>query len=208
MKKILTSLTTLLILTLGCSTHSWVSSQDKKPKSRATPAKAASAASPADAKTSPQGQGMMGLRDNLLRSSPKEMGLSGEDAKAKVWGVLMEVQFPEGGVATLVFACDGTASLYTSGGGILGGYIARTEAKRFVVEAEKHLANMKPTKSFPYAEVGRIKFYVLTQDGVYTAEGDEEELVREEHSLSPLFLAGNDVLTVLRTANERAQRDD
>lgn len=52
---------------------------------------------------------------------------------------------------------------------------------------------MKATKSFPYPQVGRIKFYVLTREGVYTDEADENELVSGQHALSPLFLAGNDV---------------
>jgi hypothetical protein len=117
----------------------------------------------------------------------------------------MEVGFREGAV-TLVSLRDGTSSLYTySGAGILGGYIARKEAKGFVAEAEKNLAKMKPTKSFPFPEAGRIKFYVLTQDGVYTAEAAEQELTGRRHALSPLFFAGNDVLTGLRTASERAK---
>jgi hypothetical protein len=117
----------------------------------------------------------------------------------------MEVALPSG-VGTIVSVRDGTASLYAStGGGVLGGHSAREEAKRFVAEAEKHLAGMKPAKSFPYPEVGRVKFYVLTREGVYSAEADEKELVRGRHALSPLFLAGNDVLTGLRTASERAK---
>lgn len=208
MKKRLMSLTALFIFALGCSPQSWVSSQDKKPKSRSTPSEAVPVATPADTETSGRSPAMKGLRDRLLTSSPEEVGLSGEEAEAKVWGVLMEVAFPMG-TATLVSVRDGTASLYMStGGGILGGYVAQKEAKRFVGEAEKHLASMKLAKSFPYPEVGRMRFYVLTRGGVYTAEADEKEVMRERHPLFPLFLAGNEVLTVLRTAHERAKPDD
>jgi hypothetical protein len=207
MTKKLTSLTVLFVFALGCSTQSVVSSQDKKPETRATPAEAP-AARPADAEASPEAQAMKGLRDRLLTSSPEELGLTGEDAEAKVWGVLMEVAFPSG-TATLVSVRDGTASLYTStGGGILGGHIAQKEAKRFVAEAEKHVASMKPAKSFPYPEVGRMKFYVLTRGGVYTAEVEENEVQREGHTFFPLFLAGNEVMTALRAADERANPDD
>ena len=208
MKKRLTSLTALLIFALGCSPQNWVSSQNKKPDSRATPAEAASAATQAVTETSPQAQAMKELREKLLTSSPEEIGLSGKDAEAKVWGAMMEVSF-SGGTATLVSVRDGTASLYTSsGGGMLGGYVAQKEAKRFVTEAEKHLASMKPAKSFPYPEVGRMKFYVLTRDGVYIAEAGEQEVQSERHALFPLFLAGNEVLTALRIANEQAKPDD
>ena len=196
MKKRLTLLPAMLIFALACSTQSGVNSQDNKSKSQTTPTQATQA----NAQSSQAGAAMKALRDRLLTSSPKEVGLSGEDATAKVWGVLMEMALPNG-VATLVSVHDGTASLYTtSGGGVLGGYSARNEAKQFVAEAEKHLKSMKLTKSFPYPEVGRLKFYVLTQDGVYTAEDAEKEITRQGHTLFPLFAAGNQVLTALRKA--------
>ncbi|HET6976343.1 MAG TPA: hypothetical protein VFI24_08470 [Pyrinomonadaceae bacterium] len=90
----------------------------------------------------------------------------------------------------------------STGGGTIGGYIAQKEAKRFVAEGEKHLASMKLVKSFPYPEDGRMKFYVLTRDGVYTAEVEAREM-REQHALFPLAFTANEVLTVLRTAHER-----
>jgi len=199
MKKKLTSLTALFIFALGCSPRSWVSSQDRKRESRATSA---------DAETARRAQAMRGLRDKLLTSSQADIGLEGKDAEAKVWGVMMEAALPSG-IVTIMSLRDGTASLYMSTGfGILGGYSARVEAKRFVVEGEKHLAIMKPAKSFPYPEGGRFKFYVLTRDGVYTAEADEKEILGERHALSPLFVAGNEVLTVLRIASGRAKPDD
>ena len=198
MKHLLTLLTALFVLALGCSAPRQANSQDKKPKPQATP-------SPADS-TAEAAKAMKGLRDRLLTSSAEEVGLEGKDAQAKVWGVLMEVALPSSGVSTIVSLRDGTASLYMdSGGGMLGGYSAREQAKRFVAEAEKHLARMKLTTSFPYPELGRFRFYVLTRDGVYTAEAGEDELVGGQHALSPLFAAGNDVLTGLRTASERPQ---
>ena len=200
MKKRLTLLTAFFVLVLGFSAPSRVSSQNKKPESQATPSPAESSAQ--DAKAA---QAMKALRDRVLTSSAEDLGLSGKDAKAKVWAVLMEIAFPSG-VSTVVSIGDGTASLYTdTGGGVLGGYSARAEAKRFVAQAEKYLAGMKLTKSFPYPEVGRMKFYVVTREGVYTDEASENELVGGQHRLSPLFFAANDVLTGLRTASERAQ---
>ena len=204
MKMRFTLFPAMLICALACSPQSGISSQDNKPTSQTTPAQATQAATQANAQSSPQQNPMKALRDKLLTSPAKEV-LSGEDAKAKVWGVLMEVAFPNG-VATLVSLRDGTASLYTStGGGILGGYSAGNEAKRFVAEAEKHLANMKATKSFPYPEAGRMRFYVLTQSGVYTAEGAEPEVTHQGHALFPLFLAANEVLTALRTRSQAAK---
>jgi len=194
MKK-LTSLAVLFIFTLGCSPQSGVSSQDKKP---------------VGSEISPQAQAQTtkGWREIFLTSSPGVLGLRGEDEQAKVWGVMMDVASPSG-VITFIAERNGETRVCTSTGHrILGGYIARNEAKRFVSEAEKHLESMKPTTSFPYPEVGRIKFYVRTRDGVYTAEADEEELVHERHALSPLFVAGNEALTVFRTARGPAKPND
>ena len=203
MKMRLTLLATLLIFALGCSTQSRVNSQHKQPENKAVRAEAV--AKPVEAQDSPQAQAMKGLRNRVLTSSAEELGLSGEDAKAKVRGVVMEMALPIG-VATLVSFRDGTVSLYTStGGGILGGYSAQKEAKRFVAEAEKHLASMKPATSFPYPEARHIKFYVLTHDGVQVAEVDEKEVQSAGHTLLPLFIAGNEVLTALRTANQQAK---
>jgi len=189
------TLVAILFFALGCSQQR-VSSQGQKPVSQATRA---------ETKNSPPAVGMKELRDKLFTSSPEEVGLSGEDAEAKVWGVMMEVAFPSG-VVTLISLRDGTASVYTNtGGGIFGGYSARNEAKRFVGEAEKHVASMKPTKSFPYPEPRRMKFYILTRAGVLTAEADEKELVSGQHTLSPLFIAGNEVLTGLRMHTGQSQ---
>jgi len=129
MKKRFTLLTALVVIVLGCSTPRPASSQEKKPESQVTSS---------DESSAKAAEAMKGLRNRLLTSSAEEVGLSGKDAEAKVWGVLMEVAFPSG-VSTIVSIRDGTASLYTStGGGVLGGYSAREEAKRFVAEAEKH----------------------------------------------------------------------
>lgn len=110
MKKQLTLLTAFFVIVLGCSAPSRVSSQDKKPESQATPS--ANESSDQAAKAA---EAMKALREKLLTSSAEELGLSGKDAKAKVFGVLMEIAFPSG-ASTVVSLGDGTASLYTSTG--------------------------------------------------------------------------------------------
>jgi hypothetical protein len=191
-------LAALLVLAAGCSAARPAGSRDKGQNNSGPTAVVEGSDKGAEA--------MKGLRNKLLTSPPEEVGLSGEDAKAKVWGVLMDVSTPAGS-ATLVSLRDGTASLYTNtGGGILGGYAAREEAKAFVTAAEESLTHMSPTKSFEYPAPGRVKFYVLTRDGVFTAEATWEELLGKEHELSPLFGASHEVLTRLRLATgERKQ---
>ena len=197
MKKRITLLVALSVFILGCSSPRLAVSQDKKPPSSPTP--------PTPEERARAAEVMKELRNKWLTADADEFGLEGEDAKAKVWGVMMETAFPSG-VATLISIRDGTASLYTStGGGVLGGYSAKEQARRFVVGAEKHLARMKPTKEFPYPETGRVKFYVLTPEGVYTVESTSREMQSKSHPLHPLFYAAHEVLTGLRRASERPQ---
>lgn len=199
MKNRLRILAALLVFAAGCSALRTVGSQDKGQNNSGPAARAEGSDKAAEA--------MKGLRNRLLTSQPEEVGLSGEDAKAKVWGVLMDVSL-RAGTVTLVSIRDGTASLYTSTGrgGILGGYTARDEAKAFVNAAEKSLKHMSPTKSFEYPAAGRVKFYVLTREGVFAAEANPDELLGKEHNLSPLFGAANEVLTRLRLASQERQQ--
>jgi hypothetical protein len=195
MRKHLALLAALFVFIPGCSLPGLLNLQGKS-GGKIAPADAEEAAKASEV--------MKELRNRVLTTAPQELGLTEADAKAKVWAVLMEMPRP-GGVATLLSIRDGTASLYTTtGGGILGGYSAQKEAQEFVIEAEKHLARMKPTESFPYPETGRIRFYLRTPDGVYTVEADEKQLTSGRHHLMPLFLAGNNVLTKLREAYERS----
>lgn len=209
MRKRLTLLVTLLVLAVGCSAPRLAGSQNRRPDAQPAPQdkKPEAPATPAGPDEREKGAAAMkGMRNKLLTSKPEELGLSGEDAEAKVWGVLMDMAM-RGGVATLVSVRDGTASLYTTGGGgVLGGYAARDEAKAFVAAAEKHTASMRPTNTFPYPEPGRVKFYVLTRDGVLTAEAEMQELEEQRHELSPLFYSANEVLTRLRLATEKQKQ--
>jgi hypothetical protein len=196
MKKIVTLLTMLFVLAVGCAAPRPASSQDRKPETQATPGGSDELAR--------AGAVMKELRNKLLTAKPDEL-LDGEDAKAKVWGVLMDVAFPSG-VATLVSLRDGTASLYTTtGGGIIGGYTAKTQAQAFVAAAEKSLTRMQRTEAFPYPAAGRVKFYVLTRDGVFTAEAALQELGEKKHGLWPLYYSADEVLTQLRLASEKRQ---
>lgn len=191
-------LVALSVFAACCSASRTVSAQDKGRNNSAPSARVEDSDKSASEKSA---SAMKELRNKLLTSPPEEIGLSGEDAKAKVWGVLMDVSLPVG-TATLVSIRDGTASLYTTtGGGVLGGYVAREEAKAFVNEAEKSLEHMRSTKTFEYPAVGLVKFYVLTRDGVFTVEAKPEDMLKTEHKLSPLFRAANDVLTRLRLAS-------
>lgn len=118
-----------------------------------------------------------------------------------VLAVLMETGYPEA-IATLVAVSDGTTSLYfSSGGGIIGAgdhEPVRLASFTFLATAVQHLPALAPTDDRALPGTGCVRFFVVTKDGVRAAEESEEHLAQGSHALSPLFLAGHDVLTAVR----------
>jgi hypothetical protein len=122
-------------------------------------------------------------------------------ARPRVWGVLMETGYAEGGATLVVFA-EGTTSLYFSnGGGIIGAgehAIVRTASESFLSTAEANLAAFGAALATPPPEVGRVRFYLRTFQGTLGTEAKENDLGEGRHPLSPLFHAGHAVITAIR----------
>ncbi len=155
-------------------------------------------------------QAIKDLRSQLLTSPPETLGFSKAGSDSEVFGILMETEYPEA-LATLVSLRDGNSSLYLGhGGGVIGGVgheNVRRAAMGFVKESAKYLTSMKSTTLFPYPAVGRVTFYVLTFNGVLTAEADQNELGAGKHALSPLFYAGHEIITQLRQISQAPKKE-
>jgi hypothetical protein len=145
------------------------------------------------------------LRDELLRSTSAQVGVA---PLRHVWGVLMERGYAKG-VATVVALADGTASLYISTGGAVTGAKAygpaRVAALRLCDQAADALGDMIPAHEFPAPTKGRVRFYVLTDGGVRTAEGSVSGGAADggRDVLRPLGEAGEALLEALREATSK-----
>jgi hypothetical protein len=137
-----------------------------------------------------------GLRNQILSLRPSNAGIKPSSEIPNIWGVLMEIGYPQA-VVTLVSLADGTTSLYFSNGGkrIDGGQHARVSqaSKSFVTITENYYAQMTLTETFPLPTIGRVKFYVLTYSGIYTIDVDEYEIAYRNHELSRMFYYGQHV---------------
>lgn len=142
------------------------------------------------------------LREKALSGSRTALALPPVAGPTEPWGVLMDIGFTDGGSFTTVAMSDGSASIYlSSGGGFIGGHsheAIRTAAQSFVKSAAAFQAQMKITKIFPLPAAGQTTFYVLTDSGVYTASASEQYLGEQKHRLSPLFYAGQELITQYR----------
>lgn len=168
-----------------------------------------------------------GLRDRMLRARSSDGGIK-VDAPSTPWGCLMEIGRDQG-CATVVALIDGTGSLYIvpggpaiadvaalpspprnasiePSGGIIGGIAhesVRRAARAMVVCAVANAELMAKTDDFPFPMPGRIRFYLLSDDGVLFVEEDEQILGRCHHRLSPLFYAGQEVFNQLQLSLDR-----
>jgi hypothetical protein len=145
------------------------------------------------------------LRDELLHSTSAQIGII---PVRHVWGVLMERGYAKG-VATVVALADGTASMYISTGGAVTGAKAygpaRVAAMRLCDQAADGLGDMVPAHEFPKPAKGRVRFYVLTDGGVRTAEGNIAGGTKDggPDKLGPLEQAGEALLEALREATSK-----
>jgi hypothetical protein len=143
---------------------------------------------------------MKALRLRMLRELPEGVASAAPDQPIVV---IMDIAYPEA-TASVFAASTGDASIYFSnGGGVIGGIgheNVRTAAIACVKEAGRHRDRMVATTEFPYPTSGNVCFYVRTGETVYVAEAPEEELGEKRNPLWPLFYAGQNVITQLRTA--------
>jgi len=147
------------------------------------------------------------LRSQALTIDRAAAGIPAPSPDAPVWGLLMDMGFPNG-TATLFTLADGTTSLYySSGGGVLGGHdheAVRLANAALLTQANRLVARMTPTSTFPLPAAGTTTFYARTDSGIVVGGGADEDLGRDRHDLSELFRSGHAVLTELRLICERA----
>jgi hypothetical protein len=151
------------------------------------------------------------LRSQVLQASASELQIDLPAADA-AWGILMETGYPEGTV-TVVGIRDGNASLYFStGGGIIGGEAhdnVRRAAGEAVRLADFHRPSMSRATSYPAPAIGEVRFFILTDEGHFTAAALEEDLGHDHSDWSPLFHAVHEVIAeLIKVADSKSDAGD
>ena len=136
----------------------------------------------------------------------RNLALSARVPGASPASALMELSIV-GETATLVAVADGSTCVYLSNGdGIIGAgehAPVRRASAEFLRTAGGLAERMAPTTDRPVPSAGRVRFYVVADDGLRTAEVEESALVAGSDPLSALYTAGQDVLTAIRLAESR-----
>lgn len=146
------------------------------------------------------------LRNLALTTSSNGLGLH-LSSPLEPYTVIMDMDMGRG-TATVMASATGAASLYLStGGGVIGAGETSPEAaaaaKQFVQLAATYVPQMRKSADQPLPGAGQITFYVVTDSGVFTAGAAAEELGERKNALSPLFYAGQGVVTQIRLTAEQ-----
>lgn len=152
---------------------------------------------------------MAQLRLKMLSLKPEEIEARPTAELPHVYGVVLDWPI-EGQTVSIVASCKGDASLYTTAKfGIVGGVQhdkVRQAAARFVFAAEKHFAEAVPTADFSLPAPDKVRFFLVSYEGVRMIEADCASVMSGTHRYSPFFGAGQGVLTELRLISQKQMR--
>lgn len=168
----------------------------------------AQAAETTDSKKASPNEVFTGLRELALSAKATDFPNTEKAGEHGVYGVLMETGYPEY-VVTLSAFMTGDASLYfSSGGGMIGGIgheTVRKAAITFNRKADEFISSCNKATSFPMPKSGQTLFYILTQEGIYTAEALENDIGNNRSLYSSLFYVGQSVIAEYRLIEEKKQ---
>jgi hypothetical protein len=152
-------------------------------------------------KANPKENPYEGLRNMVFNVTPDQLGLSLSNDKTEVYGVIMDWEMG-GAVATTISYKSGDASMYTStGGGVIGGgqhQNVNSAAKKLISLAQTYLDKAEKTDSTPLPQTDNVKFYFLTNKGIYVGQEVMANFENNSSKWLGLFEEANNVLTELR----------
>lgn len=148
------------------------------------------------------------LRSMALNVDLSTLKTPADEPWAGAGVAIMEIAIDQA-VASIVAVADGSVSMYVStGGGVIGAgehEAVRAEAKRFRTVVAESRSLLSPATDFPLPGPGEVRFHARIGGGGFSGAAPESALRGGRHPLSPLYAAGQDLLTEIRLASEAAE---
>jgi hypothetical protein len=145
------------------------------------------------------------LRNMAFKVTPEQLELSLPTDKTIVYGVVMDWEMG-GATATTVAYQTGDASLYLStGGGVIGGgqhQNVNRASKQLISLAQTFLDKTTKTEITALPSTNEVKFYLLTNKGIYLGQEQMRNFENNSSSWLKLFEEGNNVLSELRKTSK------
>lgn len=154
------------------------------------------------------GQSSREIRKLVFDMDPAKIGITRENFKHPVWGLIMETGFPEGSFSLVALANGTTGLYYSTGGGTTGAGkhpSVRAASGHLLTGAQYFYPEAKPVNSYPLPAVGEVKFYFLGFDQVSSYSAFEADLGEQRDPLANLFNAGHQLIEELRKVQEAEQ---
>ncbi len=142
-------------------------------------------------------------RNLALSITPYQLKLAIPDDKTLVYGVVMDWNMGDT-TMTLVAYITGAASMFLStGGGVTNGGAdpaVGEAAVEFVVATQDFLDRGIPTTTTDIPAEGCVRFYLLTNKGLFAIQEHVKHFDDNTSVLLSLFQKGNEVVTEMRTS--------
>ncbi len=169
-------------------------SEEKKP---APQHKATDSGNAISMKADPVSNSFADHRNKTLNTSPTELGISIADEKNKVYGVVMEINI-QGAVHSVYAFENGDAGLFIGTG---DGITDKTKdpsvakaAKAFLKTGRNYLDIAKKATKTPVPEKEIVKFYLLTNKGIYSGTEVSLNIENNNSKWTSLYDRGSDLL--------------
>lgn len=141
------------------------------------------------------------LRHTALQVTPAQLGLDIPANTLRVYGVVMDWDM-NGVILTLSAYINGAANAYLSSGASAMGSgknpVVAEQASEFVQVAQDYIGRVVPVAATGLPAPGTVRFYLLTNHGIYAAQ---EQLHFIDDNSSPwlgLFFRGNMVINEIK----------
>jgi len=147
-----------------------------------------------------------GLRQMAFAMTPEKLKLSLPVDKTVVFGIIMDWNISRATVSTVCYQ-TGDASIYLSTGAvIIGGGMHQSvsdAAKHFVATAQSYIDRSTKTDSTTVPGKDEVKFYLLTNNGVFMAKESMRNIENKSSGWLLMFTEGQNVIGELRKISEK-----
>ncbi len=148
------------------------------------------------------------FRQASLGVTAENLKLAISSGVLKVFGVVMDWDM-SGTVLTLSTYITGAANAaLSSGASITGGGknpLVAEQASEFVMSAQEYITRAVPATPAGILVPGTVRFYLLTNHGLYAAQELLSSIQDESSPWTELFFNGNMVLTEIKKGGTHAQ---
>ncbi len=147
------------------------------------------------------------MRLKLLQMNASEIGVIPTPDLPNVWGVVMDMGYPNTLVTVLTIA-DGTSSVYIGQSGVIGAGEhpqVRAAGEALLKTAEACLDIFKSGLGVEAPGVGEVRFHILTHTGRVSGSWPIQVAGDGVGLESAMFHAGQALLSQVRMASERTR---